>query len=160
MIVGYRPAAHELLSVLSNEIESTGCNDQGILNYLYYSCLISHLNVTVHSNEHGLGGTVGSNPHYWSNTFGDLVNQDGEIQAWIHQYKWHPAAISSFMSKWPLPSGFGKFRVMCRTRVWLWCWDEAIKAWPWKDGRGWIALYRWENWMLRNLVRRFSGYRF
>lgn len=160
MIIGYRAQARELTIMLASEIERTSCNDQGILNYLYYTCLLSHLNVTVHSNEFGLGGTIGSNPHYWVNSFGDLINQRGEIQAWVHQYKWHPAVIDGFMSRWPLPRRFGRFSVTCRTRVWLWCFDDSDKPWPWTDGRGWIALYRWENWMLKNLVRRFSMYRF
>lgn len=146
--------------MLSGEIEKTGCNDQGILNYLYYTCKISHLNVTVHSNELGMGATVGSNPHYWSNSFGELVNQRGQVQAWVHQYKWHPAVIDAYSRKWPLPRNVGRFSVTCRTRVWLWCWDSGERAWRWTDGRGWLALYRWENWMLRNLVRRFSMYRF
>ncbi|KAI9005586.1 hypothetical protein DFJ74DRAFT_691315 [Hyaloraphidium curvatum] len=142
MLVGYRAAAASLVGMMASEIERTGCNDQGILNYLYYTCLIPH-NVTVHSNELGMGATVGSNPHYWQNAWGDLVNQRGEVQAWVHQYKWHPAAIAAYMARYPLPRKGKAYRVLCRTRVWLWCWDSGERAWPWLDGRGWLALYRW-----------------
>jgi hypothetical protein len=87
VVVGYTKAMVKLSQILTSEILLTSCNDQGILNYLYYSCRLSQQipNVMVWSNEDGLGGTIGSNPHYWVNGWGDVINHAGQVQVWIHQ---------------------------------------------------------------------------
>jgi len=89
VVVGYTKAMTKLAQILTSEIMLTSCNDQGILNYLYYSCRLSQQvpNVMVWSNEDGLGGTIGSNPHYWVNGWGDVVNHAGQVQVWVHQVR-------------------------------------------------------------------------
>ncbi|KAK9357223.1 hypothetical protein V1504DRAFT_465282 [Lipomyces starkeyi] len=74
-----------------------GCNDQAMHIHIYYSNLLdANLNragvgkVWLVPNNESLLGTVGTTPMVSFNAWGEILNELGEVQLVVHQYKHHP----------------------------------------------------------------------
>ena len=80
--------------MLSEEEKCTGMNgqDQGRLNYLYYSQALSNVSVVAQPRGKGIVNTVGFTPpdlDLWI-AKGRVMNDDGSESAVVHQYDRHP----------------------------------------------------------------------
>ncbi|KXS21665.1 hypothetical protein M427DRAFT_150985 [Gonapodya prolifera JEL478] len=162
VVVGHSFPVYVLLGHWTAQLLATNlCNDQGVLNYLYYTCRLSHdvPKLTVYRNEDGPGATLGTNPHVWYSRFGEILNANNTPYAFVHQYPYFPSILRLFRGRWPLLSHEPSpaYYSACRVRV-LWrCWDTSdISAWPVAESEaarlGYMVLLRFENWIVRTFA--------
>jgi len=97
-VYGTARAMHVYLTTMATELAGTNheCNDQAMHIHLYYSSILeTNLRakgfggVTLVPNEDSLLGTVGTTPMVTYNEWGEILNERGEVQYAIHQFKQH-----------------------------------------------------------------------
>src|SRR2546423_2501788 len=86
------------MRTMAKELEATGyeCNDQAMHIHIYYSGLLDERlreedigRVWLVPNNEALFGTVGMTPRVTFNQWGEVLNELGEVQCAVHQYKTH-----------------------------------------------------------------------
>lgn len=97
-VYGTARAMHVYMDTMATELAGTDhqCNDQAMHIHLYYSSILeTNLRakelggVTLVPNEDSLLGTVGTTPMVTYNEWGEILNERGEVQYAVHQYKHH-----------------------------------------------------------------------
>lgn len=96
------------LRMMASDIQKTafGCNDQAMHQHIYYTGLLNAAlrearlgSVVAVSEEEGEVGTIGWVPMVMYNHAGEVVNENGEVQAIVHQYKAHPKLVAMFNNR-------------------------------------------------------------
>lgn len=97
------------LHMMSTDIQKSeyGCNEQAMHQHLYYSGILGMAlrsaglgEVVAIANEESRIGTVGWVPMLLYNHWGEVLNELGEVQAVVHQYRSHPKIVSMFNAKY------------------------------------------------------------
>lgn len=97
-VYGTARAMHVYVMTMVTQLADANheCNDQAMHIHLYYSSILeTNLRakgfggVTLVPNEDSLLGTVGTTPMVTYNEWGEILNERGEVQYAIHQYKNH-----------------------------------------------------------------------
>jgi hypothetical protein len=95
---GTAAAMQLYFDVMVEHLAASGwkCNDQALHIHLYYSSILqAELDkyglgkVTLSSSDDGLLGTIGTTPIVRFNQWGEVLNDKGEVQHIVHQYKHH-----------------------------------------------------------------------
>jgi hypothetical protein len=83
------------------------CNDQALHTHLFYSGLLEARLMKAGvgrpwlvPNEEALFGTVGTTPFVPFNEWGEILNEVGEVQVGIHQYKHHRALTAIVLKRY------------------------------------------------------------
>jgi hypothetical protein len=97
-VYGTAAALAVYLRTMAAELTRSGnqCNDQALHIHLFYSGLLGSTlahaglgRVWVVPNEEALLGTVGTTPIVRFNEWGEMLNELGDVQHVVHQYKLH-----------------------------------------------------------------------
>ena len=98
-VFGTTAATQVYLDLMTESLKSSrwGCNDQAMHIHLYYSSLLREAlkksdigKVYLVPNEEALLGTVGTTPLVRFNEWGEFLNDAGQVQHVVHQFKQHP----------------------------------------------------------------------
>ncbi len=115
-IYGTVAAMQVYLDLMAEQLKSSGwgCNDQAMHIHIYYSGLLDEElkkkglgKVHLVPNEDALLGTVGTTPLVRFNEWGEMLNENGQVQHAIHQFKTH-ARLSEIVWMrygWVMPVG-------------------------------------------------------
>ncbi|KAL2398000.1 hypothetical protein ABEF95_001081 [Exophiala dermatitidis] len=81
------------------------CNDQAMHIHIYYSGLLEYDlesngygRVSLVANDEALFGSVGTTPMVTFNEWGEILNEKGQVQVAVHQYKTH-AVLSEIVRR-------------------------------------------------------------
>lgn len=83
------------------------CNDQAVHIHMFYSGLLDEKlsqagfgRVKLVPNAEALLGTVGTTPMVRFNHWGEVLNENGDVQVAVHQYKWHSTLLKLVLKKY------------------------------------------------------------
>lgn len=97
-VYGTAGAISVYLQTMASELHKSGyqCNDQAMHMHIYFSNLLDAKlteakvgRVWMVPDEESLLGTVGTTPMVRFNEWGEILNELGEVQVAVHQYKHH-----------------------------------------------------------------------
>jgi hypothetical protein len=109
IVIGSSAGFNELAMVMIMYGQNFKCNDQGLLNYLYYSKKFNNLRIIAQSRGEGIVNTVGYvlrvNISNLISSQGDVMNEDGQKSPIIHQYDRFPEImlhVENLVKKFPI----------------------------------------------------------
>jgi hypothetical protein len=97
-VYGTARAVRLYMHTMAEQLRVTkySCNDQAVHIYIYYSSILGDKlrsagmgQVSLVPEEEALFGTVGTTPMVTFNEWGEILNELGEVQHAVHQYKKH-----------------------------------------------------------------------
>ncbi|KAJ3073364.1 hypothetical protein HDU98_001713 [Podochytrium sp. JEL0797] len=92
------------LSIMAEAIRKTGCNDQGIHNWYYYTHVFQDRGLVIRKEEEidSLAGNVGTSAYIQINGMGQALNRAGQILSLVHQYKYGEVLSKIYADRYPV----------------------------------------------------------
>lgn len=106
-VYGTARAITVYMTTMASQLRRSGykCNDQAMHIHIFYSGLLEYDlesngygRVSLVPNEEALFGSVGTTPMVTFNEWGEILNERGQVQVAVHQYKTH-AVLSEIVRR-------------------------------------------------------------
>ena len=96
---GFQVFAEVFQTLTFNKNIDYHCNDQGIVNFMWYTDLLKDITAIAQDQGRGIVNTLGltdfrENPNKYRKVDGSFTNDDGTVSPVIHQYDRFPVAVA------------------------------------------------------------------